>query len=66
MSTVTGTPAAAACIACARPTSPPSFVTAALFDMFCALKGATRYPACAKRRQRAATRVDLPACDDVP
>ena len=66
MSTVTGTPAAVACMAWARPTSPPLIVTAALFDMFCALKGATRSPARAKIRQSAATSVDFPACDEVP
>ena len=66
MSTVTGTRAAIACTACARPTSRPSFVTAALFDMFCALNGATRYPDCANTRHSPATIVDLPAYDDVP
>ena len=37
-------PAARACTACARPISPPSTVTAALFDMFCGLNGATFRP----------------------
>ena len=49
---VIGWPAAAACRAWARPISPPpvprspagSGQTAALLDMFCALKGATRTP----------------------
>ena len=38
------TPQARACSACARPISPPSAVTAALFDMFCGLNGRTRLP----------------------
>ena len=37
--------AARACSACARPISPPSAVTAALFDMFCGLNGRTARPA---------------------
>ena len=42
---VTGShPAARACSAWARPISPPSVVTAALFDMFCGLNGATFSP----------------------
>ena len=36
------TPQARACSAWARPISPPSAVTAALFDMFCGLNGRTR------------------------
>ena len=40
MCTLGGTPQARACTACARPISPPSAVTAALFDMFCGLEGA--------------------------
>src|ERR1700723_130212 len=48
-------PAARACIAWARPISPPSMVTAELFDMFCALNGATRIPLRASNRQRPAT-----------
>jgi hypothetical protein len=35
------TPQARACNAWARPISPPSSVTAALFDMFCGLNGRT-------------------------
>src|SRR5665213_1725271 len=37
-------PQARACSAWARPISPPSAVTAALFDMFCGLNGRTRSP----------------------
>src|SRR5262249_38825045 len=66
MSTVASTPAASACAACARPISPPSAVTAALRDMFCALNGATRWPARANRRQSAATSRLLPTPDPVP
>src|SRR5260221_4407331 len=53
--------AAMACIYCARPTSRPSGVTAALLLMFCALNGATRTPRLAKWRHRAVTRKDFPA-----
>ncbi len=66
MSTLGSTPAASACAACDRPISPPSAVTAALSAMFCDLKGATRYPARAKRRQRAAARTLLPTPEPVP
>ena len=66
MSTVGSMPAASACAACARPISPPSAVTAALSDMFCALNGATRTPARAKMRQRAAASRLLPTPDAVP
>ena len=44
MWTLGGTPAARACSAWARPISPPSAATAALFDMFCGLNGRTRSP----------------------
>ena len=44
MCTLSGTRAARACSAWARPISPPSAVTAALFDMFCGLNGRTRRP----------------------
>ena len=47
------TPAARACSAWARPISPPSAVTAALFDMFCGLNGRTRRPRRVKRRAQA-------------
>ncbi|MGY3466322.1 hypothetical protein ACVW0I_003193 [Bradyrhizobium sp. LM6.11] len=44
MSVCGSTPAASAWSAWARPISPPSTVTAALFDMFCGLNGSTRRP----------------------
>ena len=44
MSTRGATPQARACSAWARPISPPSAVTAALFDMFCGLNGRTMRP----------------------
>src|SRR3954464_11669265 len=59
-------PAARACIACARPISPPSTVTAELLDMFCALNGATRMPLRANSRHNPATTIDFPASDVVP
>src|SRR6201996_2177996 len=59
-------PAARACIAWARPISPPSTVTAELFDMFCALNGATRIPLRANSRQSPATTTDFPAAEVVP
>jgi hypothetical protein len=59
-------PAARACIAWARPISPPSTVTAELLDMFCALNGATRTPRRASHRQSPATNTLFPASDDVP
>src|SRR5271155_1057966 len=59
-------PAARACIAWARPISPPSTVTAELFDMFCALNGATRMPLRASNRQSPATTTDFPASELVP
>ncbi len=55
-----GSLAARACSACARPISPPSAATAALFDIFCGLNGATLIPRRTKARQRPATSVDLP------
>ncbi len=42
MSVDGGSPQASACATCALPISPPSAQTIELFDMFCALKGATR------------------------
>ena len=60
------TPAAAACIACARPISAPSAVTAELSDMFCALKGATFTPSRASHRHSPAVSTDLPASEVVP
>src|ERR1700748_2588819 len=59
-------PAARARIAWARPISPPSTVTAELFDMFCALNGATRIPLRANSRQSPATTTDFPASEVVP
>jgi hypothetical protein len=66
MCTLGATPAASACSACARPISPPSGVAAALFDMFCGLKGRTARPRRAKRRQTPATISDLPTLEPVP
>src|SRR5437879_3397097 len=59
-------PAAAACAACARPISLPSAVTAALRDMFWALKGATLTPWRRSQRQIPATTTLLPASEEVP
>src|SRR3984893_2230760 len=59
-------PAARACMAWARPISPPSVVTAELLDMFCALNGATRMPLRANSRHSPATTIDFPASDVVP
>src|SRR5271170_7815391 len=53
-------------MACARPISPPSTVTAELLDMFCALNGATRTPRRASRRHSPATTTDFPASELVP
>ena len=58
--------AARACVAWARPISPPSTVTAALFDMFCGLNGATPILRRRKTRPKPATSVLLPASDVVP
>src|SRR5215472_4628460 len=59
-------PAAAACIAWARPISPPSRVTTELSDMFCALNGATLTPRRASHRQIPAVTTLFPASDVVP
>ena len=59
-------PAASACTTCARPISLPSRVTKELSAIFCALKGATRSPSCAKMRQRPVTSVLLPTVEAVP
>ena len=68
MCTVGGTRAARACSAWARPISPPSAVTAALFDMFCGLNGA--HLAGRDRAKSAArgpaTISDLPTFEPVP
>src|SRR5262245_54639546 len=66
MSVCGSTPAAKACKACARPISPPSIVTAALFDMFCGLKGSTRKPRRLAARARPATMSDLPTSEPAP
>ena len=66
MSVVGSRPQASAWSAWARPISPPSAVTAALLDMFCGLKGATRRPFRAKARQRPATIIDLPTFEPAP
>ena len=59
-------PAAAAWTACERPISAPSAHTAALFDIFWALKGATRTPRRAKSRHSAVTSRLLPTEELVP
>ena len=66
MAASAGIPAAAACIACARPISAPSGATIELLDMFCALNGATRIPWRASHRQIPAVSTDFPASDVVP
>ena len=52
MCTLAARAAARACSACARPISPPSAVTAALFDMFCGLNGRTLRPRRVKARAK--------------
>jgi hypothetical protein len=66
MCTLAATRAARACSAWARPISPPSAVTAALFDMFCGLNGRTLIPRSVKARASPATISDLPTSDPVP
>ena len=67
MCTLGATRAARACSAWARPISPPSAVTAALFDMFCGLNGRTVRPRRVKSaRQARATSSDLPTSEPVP
>src|SRR5690242_7194745 len=66
MSALGSMPAAAAGTACARPISAPSPSTAAVLDMFCALKGATRTPLRAKARHSAAASRLLPAEELLP
>ena len=66
MSVTGSTRQARACNACARPISPPSAVTAALFDMFCGLNGRTRNPRRVKARAIPASSNDLPTSDPVP
>ncbi len=53
MCTLGGSLAARACSACARPISPPSTVTAALFDMFCGLNGRDAQASPGKRAAQA-------------
>ncbi|GAA4872556.1 hypothetical protein GCM10023403_43860 [Pseudonocardia benzenivorans] len=65
-STLGANPHACACIACARPISPPSTVTTELLLMFCALNGATDTPRRHNHRHNPATTALLPASDDVP
>ncbi len=62
MCTLGASRAARACTACARPISPPSAVTAALFDMFCGLNGATFRP---RRTQRAREACDQRRLADI-
>ena len=50
----------------ARPISPPSKVTAALFDMFCGLNGRTASPRRVNSRASPVTKVDLPTWEAVP
>src|SRR3546814_11775153 len=64
MSAVGDTPQARAWSAWARPISPPSRVTAALFDLFCGLKGRTVNPRRVKARASPATSSDLPTSED--
>src|ERR1700679_3084139 len=59
-------PHASDCTACARPISPPSKVTQALFDIFCALKGATRTPWPCSHAQNAVVTQLLPAPEPQP
>src|SRR5215470_10426797 len=66
MSVCGSAPAASACSACARPISPPSIVTAALFDMFCGLNGRTRWPRRVAARASPATISDLPTSEPAP
>jgi hypothetical protein len=66
MCTLGLTRAARAWSACARPISPPSSVTAALFDMFCGLKGMTFRPRATSARVSPATISDLPTSEPVP
>ena len=66
MCTLGGARAARACSACARPISPPSAVTAALFDMFCGLNGRTVRPRSVNARASPATISDLPTSEPVP
>ena len=64
--TLGASPHACACMAWARPISPPSAVTTELLLMFCALNGATDTPWRASHRQMPATSALLPASEVVP
>ena len=66
MSTVGGVRQASACSAVERPISPPSAVTAALFDMFCGLNGRTTMPRFVSSRHSPATSNDLPTSEPQP
>ena len=66
MRTSGSSPAACACMACARPISAPSFVTKEFSAMFCALNGATRRPSCFRIRRSAAHSTLLPTDEPVP
>src|SRR3954463_4100961 len=59
-------PHASACAACARPISPPPGQTIELFDMFCALNGATRRPMRRRYRHTAVATQLLPTWEPVP
>ena len=59
------TQAPRACKAWARPISPPT-TAAALFDIFCGLKGRTTSPRRTKARHNPATMWDLPTFEPVP
>src|SRR5438132_1424038 len=59
-------PHASACATWARPISPPARQGYELFDMFCALNGATDTPLARSHAQIAVTIQLLPALDDVP
>ena len=66
MRTSGSTPAACACVTCARPISKPSLVTNEFNAMFCALNGATLYPSCFMMRRNALHSTLLPTDDAVP
>jgi hypothetical protein len=57
---------ASAWAACARPISPPSSVTYELFDMFCALNGATLTPRRHSQAHNAVATQLFPLFDEVP
>ena len=59
-------PQASAWATCARPISPPAAHGYELFDMFCALNGATDTPRLRSHAQMAVVIQLLPAFDDVP